>query len=334
MRWGGPLRLASDQVSRAVGGFPARPDPIAAAAASPASRSISSGTSRSSRTKSLPPTRLGGRLPAETPSCLPGGTPDVLELAHLRKIVSAKDQLPVVPLVLRLQRGPHQRLKPLDQLLVPAPGQLVLRGHLAQLPTSARSRMCAICVLRVRRPSRPMDGRASDLVFCCAPGRIRTCDTRFRRAVLYPLSYEGGACAGPCRRSLRGLLVEVAARCWCRFPVSGRGWVRHACPQPSSWWQGEVPGNSVADERECRVGSAQGVVAHAGPVPVSLWSSAGLLSASRRRCCRRVACPPRLRDACRWRRLRPGYRTGPERMGVSGPALHGYDVGCLDELIT
>jgi len=25
-----------------------------------------------------------------------------------------------------------------------------------------------------------------------APGKIRTCDTRFRRAVLYPLSYEGG----------------------------------------------------------------------------------------------------------------------------------------------
>ena len=23
------------------------------------------------------------------------------------------------------------------------------------------------------------------------PGRIRTCDTGFRRAVLYPLSYEG-----------------------------------------------------------------------------------------------------------------------------------------------
>jgi hypothetical protein len=33
--------------------------------------------------------------------------------------------------------------------------------------------------------SRP---RPADL---CAPGRIRTCDTRFRRAVLYPLSYEG-----------------------------------------------------------------------------------------------------------------------------------------------
>jgi hypothetical protein len=28
----------------------------------------------------------------------------------------------------------------------------------------------------------------------CAPGRIRTCDTRFRRAVLYPLSYEGMYC--------------------------------------------------------------------------------------------------------------------------------------------
>ena len=30
-----------------------------------------------------------------------------------------------------------------------------------------------------------------------APGRIRTCDTRFRRAVLYPLSYEGGAWLKP-----------------------------------------------------------------------------------------------------------------------------------------
>ena len=28
-----------------------------------------------------------------------------------------------------------------------------------------------------------------------APGRIRTCDTGFRRAVLYPLSYEGGRLA-------------------------------------------------------------------------------------------------------------------------------------------
>jgi hypothetical protein len=27
--------------------------------------------------------------------------------------------------------------------------------------------------------------------FVCAPGRIRTCDTRFRKPVLYPLSYEG-----------------------------------------------------------------------------------------------------------------------------------------------
>jgi hypothetical protein len=26
-----------------------------------------------------------------------------------------------------------------------------------------------------------------------APGRNRTCDTRFRKPLLYPLSYEGGA---------------------------------------------------------------------------------------------------------------------------------------------
>jgi hypothetical protein len=31
----------------------------------------------------------------------------------------------------------------------------------------------------------------------CAPGRIRTCDTRFRKPLLYPLSYEGSVPAGP-----------------------------------------------------------------------------------------------------------------------------------------
>ena len=37
---------------------------------------------------------------------------------------------------------------------------------------------------------------ACELRFCgCALGQIRTADTRFRRAVLYPLSYEGLACA-------------------------------------------------------------------------------------------------------------------------------------------
>ena len=45
---------------------------------------------------------------------------------------------------------------------------------------------------------------AADLRECGgAPGRIRTCDTRFRRAVLYPLSYEGGTWLKP---SLKGSL--------------------------------------------------------------------------------------------------------------------------------
>jgi hypothetical protein len=34
-----------------------------------------------------------------------------------------------------------------------------------------------------------------------APGRIRTCDTGFRRAVLYPLSYEGERPKGRCEFS-------------------------------------------------------------------------------------------------------------------------------------
>lgn len=36
---------------------------------------------------------------------------------------------------------------------------------------------------------------------CCAPGRIRTCDTSFRRAVLYPLSYGGGDALEPRRET-------------------------------------------------------------------------------------------------------------------------------------
>ncbi len=40
--------------------------------------------------------------------------------------------------------------------------------------------------LRNRRSGAEMPVQVS------APGRIRTCGTRFRRAVLYPLSYGGG----------------------------------------------------------------------------------------------------------------------------------------------
>ena len=42
---------------------------------------------------------------------------------------------------------------------------------------------------------------ASDLRFCCAPGRTRTCDPLLRRQPLYPLSYRG----------LRGPVAGLAA---------------------------------------------------------------------------------------------------------------------------
>ena len=43
---------------------------------------------------------------------------------------------------------------------------------------------------RIREGPAPMIHRGGPLA-SCAPGAIRTRDTRFRRAVLYPLSYEG-----------------------------------------------------------------------------------------------------------------------------------------------
>src|SRR6478672_3131858 len=44
-----------------------------------------------------------------------------------------------------------------------------------------------------------------------APGRIRTCDTRFRRAVLYPLSYEGGVWLKPLLEASLKLRLRVRA---------------------------------------------------------------------------------------------------------------------------
>ena len=44
---------------------------------------------------------------------------------------------------------------------------------------------------------------------CCALGRIRTCDTRFRKPMLYPLSYEGGVASRRCRWRGYGPLPSV-----------------------------------------------------------------------------------------------------------------------------
>src|SRR5438309_10517756 len=54
----------------------------------------------------------------------------------------------------------------------------------------------------------------------CAPGRNRTYDTRFRKPVLYPLSYEGGACVKRGRKPVAELrasfgtsILAVGAGC-------------------------------------------------------------------------------------------------------------------------
>lgn len=47
-----------------------------------------------------------------------------------------------------------------------------------------------------------------------APGRIRTCDTRFRRAVLYPLSYEGGGLSETLPETLEGSPEPLRQACW------------------------------------------------------------------------------------------------------------------------
>ena len=55
-----------------------------------------------------------------------------------------------------------------------------------------------------------------------APGRIRTCDTGFRRAVLYPLSYEGlsgSQLTGRGRRQRSSAITFVKLSAWCSCTV-------------------------------------------------------------------------------------------------------------------
>ncbi len=77
----------------------------------------------------------------------------------------------------------------------------------------------------------PAKGRRISPVLC-APGRIRTCDTRFRRAVLYPLSYGGwDSTVEPSGlwdqgRGTGGVSAPSYPKClvW----VGGSGWSRYA----------------------------------------------------------------------------------------------------------
>src|SRR5437016_8904186 len=59
----------------------------------------------------------------------------------------------------------------------------------------------------------------------CAPGRNRTYDTRFRKPVLYPLSYEGGACVKRGRKPV----AELRSSFGTPILAVGRG-VPAACP--------------------------------------------------------------------------------------------------------
>lgn len=59
-----------------------------------------------------------------------------------------------------------------------------------------------------------------------APGRNRTCDTRLRRALLYPLSYRGGSVGNmetvfPCIQAGFGLFRGCGTRCWKNLIAGG-----------------------------------------------------------------------------------------------------------------
>src|SRR5581483_6330334 len=92
---------------------------------------------------------------------------------------------------LRHEAHPQGRVTQLTGLRSPAWAGLPNRsnsdgGLLSATPVDTPRRREGKC----RAYDQHTAGRVA--VVCGAPGRIRTCDTRFRKPLLYPLSYEGG----------------------------------------------------------------------------------------------------------------------------------------------
>src|SRR3954452_9083351 len=88
-------------------------------------------------------------------------------------------------------------------------------GHLfptswTRSPTAWAQLVRTGCGLRAYRPlfGAPTEtpNKALTCRYASAPGRIRTCDTRFRKPMLYPLSY-GGSSAGAARRGVEQRLA-------------------------------------------------------------------------------------------------------------------------------
>ena len=57
---------------------------------------------------------------------------------------------------------------------------------------ASRGAAAPVAVAAVTDSSRILPAGATALRAVSAPGRIRTCDARFRKPTLYPLSYGGG----------------------------------------------------------------------------------------------------------------------------------------------
>ncbi len=184
--------------------------------------------------------------------------------------------------------------------------------------------MRAMYVLQGRSPAGRSDGRASDLLVLCAPGRIRTCDTRFRRAVLYPLSYGGGACVSPSALAESvGLHAVWAVGEGGPGQGSGWGWPRGGVGREGAgeWWpagQGK-PGPTRARRPGARAvgpclsrGRARGRAGR--PCAAGAFAYAGRLSARTP-----ARAPPAsrrtARSPCRSRRAGRTGRPGRRRPG-------------------
>ena len=100
---------------------------------------------------------------------------------------------------------------------------LIICDHLLLRWVAFKSPICGD-LQRGRGDAKRRSQNAPPQVRCGAPETIRTSDTRFRKPVLYPLSYEGGNAAHACEKhcSVWGSQAKRRAPAGTRRPVIAR----------------------------------------------------------------------------------------------------------------
>ena len=154
-------------------------------------------------------------------------------------------------------RLPHARRLSMDRQLATDRGEALSAGHRRALLKSGTFKCAATCRFASHGVASDIGRRRENPCFAgeckwvrpparwpSTPGRNRTCDLRFRKPALYPLSYGGNRRGGRTRRpTVKNTFYRFGTRFHTRRSIGRRSLntplnafrrLRHPCPGPSA----------------------------------------------------------------------------------------------------